>query len=51
MTYVGCYTWDLRQHLTRFFNAGEVPEPLHPPTRTVLDLHEAFVSSGEFQAR
>jgi 8-oxo-dGTP pyrophosphatase MutT (NUDIX family) len=26
------------------------PEPLHPPTRRVLDLHDAYCASGLFQA-
>lgn len=35
---------------TRFFNPGELPEPLHRPTRVVLELHQAFLATGEFQA-
>ncbi|TCM49439.1 NUDIX domain-containing protein [Kribbella sp. VKM Ac-2568] len=36
---------------TRFFDPTDVPDPLHPPTLTVLALHQTFLTTGEFQAR
>lgn len=35
----------------RWVATGDLPEPVHPPSRTVLALYEAYRSSGRFQAR
>jgi len=34
-----------------FFDLGELPEPLNPPTAVVLALHAAYLRTGRFQAR
>jgi 8-oxo-dGTP pyrophosphatase MutT (NUDIX family) len=34
-----------------FFELSSPPSPLHPPTRTVLQLYDAYRSTGAFQAR
>ncbi|MFE4977515.1 NUDIX domain-containing protein [Kitasatospora sp. NPDC056651] len=30
---------------------GDPPAPLHPPTRVVLSMYQAFVADGRFQAK
>ncbi|MYS86024.1 NUDIX domain-containing protein [Streptomyces sp. SID5474] len=34
-----------------FFPRDRPPQPLHPPTRVVLDMYREFVATGRFQAR
>lgn len=58
-----CFVWRNAQALVvpgagvgevmehRWVATNELPEPVHPPTRTVLDLYEAYRMTGQFQAR
>ncbi|MFI6587399.1 NUDIX domain-containing protein [Embleya sp. NPDC050493] len=33
-----------------FFPRDRPPQPLHPPTRAVLDMYHAYLATGRFQA-
>jgi ADP-ribose pyrophosphatase YjhB (NUDIX family) len=36
---------------TRFVELDDLPEPIHPPTLTALELLKAYFDSGQFQIR